>query len=185
MRVRDRAQRSSLRGLLLAVLLLPLHPSSTAAVPPPFEGELGVCSALTREVALRANLAEAVEKVLRGYGSSDPELLASIYRAALKNAITLCRRPASEVVDGALRARVPVDVIVAGALDAGMTPFEARGLLLAAGVPPAVLAAAVTEAQRRAGRHGPVLPNVIDLQGGLGGPFSSPLVQPPTSQFVP
>jgi hypothetical protein len=186
MTVRDRASRFTLRGLLLTVLLLPLHPSTAAATaPPPYEGELGVCNGLSRETSLGASVSQAVEKLLRGFGASEPDLLGSIYRTAIENAIELCGQPAAEVLAGAVRAGVPVDIIVTGALDAGVSASETRGLLREAGVAPALLAAAVTEAQRYGDDKGPLFPSVTELSSGLGGPFSNPLVNPPGSQFVP
>lgn len=178
----NRARRSLLRVLFLAVPLVLFHRFDVSAVvPPPYEGELGVCNGLERELALGAGVATAFEKLLRGFGADDVDRLGSIHRTAVKNAIVLCRHPPEDVLAGAVRAGVPIEVIVAGALDAGLTVFQTRNHLLAAGVAPAVLAAAVSESRRYAGDAGPLLPSGVELHGGLGGP----LVQPPTSQFVP
>jgi hypothetical protein len=126
-----------------------LPPSGAVVqVPPLFKSKSYVCDAIHERRASGQTLTQALTSFIRGHQSNDPELLQSMQRTIIHNAIAVCRLDATIVMAAAYSAGIPPELIVFAALAAGVDKSEIEIILVRLGVDLKTVADAMDEARR-------------------------------------
>ena len=181
------------------LLLIAGSPNSFAQhFPPPYQGDLDVCSRVAASLKEGKSTESALVDLFLVYSDQPTQLYRSIQRAIIHNAIQVCHFEGTEVIGAALRVDMNLPLLVLSLIDAGVNPQSVRDALQQAGLDrPRIDEAfevAGMESQIPSPDYTSALPAPFDIYGGgnsiggatgggLGGATSGGLGQ--ASPFMP
>ena len=110
---------------------------------PLLEGDLDTCNRIEQGYAEGKTMEEALVSYIQNFDSSDSELLYSIQRTILYNAIVGCEQPPEIVIRAGFSSGLPLDMIVQIALVAGVKEFVIKAALFNLDVEPYLVANAL------------------------------------------
>jgi hypothetical protein len=134
--------KSTGTSFLIAFLLLIAVPAS-AELPPLYEGEIGVCNAVERDRLKGETLEDALKSLLNSIQTNDPEVLGSMRRTILHNAIRICNYDPVTVIAAAYEAGLSLELVVGAAIGAGINKAVVAVTLNNLGVDPQTVASAI------------------------------------------
>jgi hypothetical protein len=158
--------------------------------PPPYKGELDVCSRVAASLKEGKSVESALVDLFLVYSDQPTELYRSIQRAIIHNAIQVCHFEGTEVISSALRVDMNLSLLVLSLIDAGVNPQSIRDALQQAGLDrPRIDEAfevAEMEAQTPTSDYASTLPAPFEIYDGgsaIGGVTGGGLGQ--ASPFMP
>jgi len=158
--------------------------------PPPYKGDLDVCSRVAASVKEGKSVESALVDLFLVYSDQPTQLYRSIQRSIIHNAIQVCHFEGTEVIGAALRVDMNLPLLVLSLIDAGVNPQSVRDALQQAGLDrPRIDEAfevAEMESQTPSPDYTSALPAPFEIYGGgssIGGATGGGLGQ--ASPFMP
>ena len=129
---------------LIAFLLLIATPAM-AEVPPLFEGEIGVCNAVERDRLQGETMKDALKSLVNSMQTNDPEILGSMRRTIIHNAIRICKYDPAIVIAAVYEADLPLDLIIGAGVGAKVGKAVIVNTLVDLGVQPEAIASVLDQ----------------------------------------
>ena len=129
--------------LTIVPFLVLLSSTAFAQLQPFFEDELEICDRVEQARAEGQTLKEALTSLIQSFQSNDPNVLNSIRRDILTNAILVCRYDAATVIEAAFQAEIPIELVIEVAVAAGVEESVITATLSGLGVDSDMMASVI------------------------------------------